>query len=52
MDRLVAARQAAEPTTEYVPPDAKTRVRRVFLIVMLVLLGLLGVVALVKALFF
>jgi serine/threonine protein kinase len=52
MDRLVAARQAAEPTTEYVPPDAKTRVRRVFLAVMLVLLGLVGVAALVKALFF
>jgi hypothetical protein len=52
MDKLVAARQAAEPTVEYTPPDAKTRTRRIFLTVMLVLLGLLGVVALLKALFF
>ena len=52
MDKLVAARQAAEPTVEYTPPDARTRTRRIFLTVMLVLLGLLGVVALAKALFF
>jgi serine/threonine protein kinase len=52
MDKLVAARQAAEPTVEYTPPDAKTRTRRIFLTVMLVLLGLVGVAALAKALFF
>jgi serine/threonine protein kinase len=52
MDKLVAARQAAEPTVEYTPPDARTRTRRIFLTVMLVLLGLLGIVALAKALFF
>jgi serine/threonine protein kinase len=52
MDKLVAARQAAEPTTEYMPADATTRMRRAFLTVMLVLLGLVGIAALVKALFF
>ena len=52
MDKLVAARQAAEPTTEYTPADARTRTRRMFLTVMLVLLGVVGIAALVKALFF
>ena len=31
MDKLVAARQAAEPTVEYAPADPKTRTRRIFL---------------------
>jgi hypothetical protein len=52
MDKLVAARQANQPTIAYVPPEARGRPRRLLLAAAAVLLVLVAAAALAGVLYF